>query len=77
MHPMGRIATKPLELGVGSFLNINDECVGQITDMDDVRFFIDAPCFRGWATKAEIYDAIASATAGQYPRTQPRPLSCA
>jgi hypothetical protein len=62
-------------LGVGSLLNINDECIGRITAEDGERFYIDSDCFRGWATKAEIVEAIQSATGELCPDTQQQPHS--
>ena len=56
---------------LGMKLNINDECVGTITEMTEDRIYIDSECFRGWATKAEIEEAIASATEAQCPSMQP------
>jgi len=57
---------------LGMALNINDECVGEFTQMTDDRIFIESECFRGWATKAEIEAAIKSARPARYRRTRQR-----
>lgn len=46
------------KLSVGTYLNINDECTGRITRETKDRIYIRSKCFTGWATKAEIRQAI-------------------
>ena len=46
-----------LDLSVGALLNINDECVGEITEETETHIYIESDCFTGWATKREIREA--------------------
>lgn len=49
-----------MDFQVGMFLNINDECIGEVTQVTEDRIFIESEAFRGWATKAEIAEAMAA-----------------
>jgi hypothetical protein len=61
-----------IEFYKGMTLDINEECLGTVTEVADDRIFIDSRCFRGWATKAEISEAMESLTkAEQSPRAPP------
>lgn len=61
-----------IEFTVGMKLNLNDECVGTVTQATEDRVFIESDEFTGWATKAEISSAIESAREGRSQRTQPQ-----
>lgn len=66
-----------MDFFVGMILNINDECLGTVTQVTDDSIYIDSECLRGWAKKAEIESAIKEwATPAQSPHMQPqRPVS--
>ena len=52
-----------LTLEVGTRLNLNEECIGVITQATDDMIYIESEEFTGWATKQEIMEAIESAIA--------------
>jgi hypothetical protein len=47
-----------IQFYVGMVLDINDECLGTVKELSGDRIYIDSECFRGWATMAEISQAI-------------------
>jgi hypothetical protein len=55
----------PIEFHVGMALDINEECLGTITQVTDDRICIESEAFTGWATKAEISEAIESLTTAE------------
>jgi len=52
------MAIKAEDFQVGVQLNINDEGLGVIAKSTDAEVFIISDVFTGWATKAELADAI-------------------
>lgn len=62
-----------MPLTIGMYLNINDECVGRITEETADQIYIESDCFTGWAKKSEIRAAIRqSARSEQSPRKRPQ-----
>lgn len=47
-----------MEFNVGMRININDECVGEITQVTDTQIHIRSDCFSGWANKSEILESL-------------------
>ena len=62
-----------IQFYVGMTLDINDECVGTVKQVAGDRIYIESDCFNGWATMAEISEAIqAMAKSEQCPNTLPQ-----
>ena len=58
-------------LVVGATLDINEECVGVIVEETSEQIKIESKVFTGWATKAEIIEAINEANEPRSPHTRP------
>ncbi|RDJ35284.1 MAG: hypothetical protein DWQ19_10745 [Crenarchaeota archaeon] len=63
---------RAIEFYVGMELDINEECTGVVEQVTSDRIFIRSKAFTGWATKAEITEAMeAWARSEQCPGKQP------
>lgn len=63
-----------IEFYIGMTLDINDECLGTVTQTTEDRIYIESECFRGWATKAEISEAMESWTKAEQCPSKPLQL---
>lgn len=62
-----------MEFYTGMAIELDGECTGTVTAVEETRIFIKSDAFCGWADKTEILAAIIQpAKSGQSPSTRPQ-----